>query len=56
VIDLQIILLARTYRNRHHDHLRKQIEHKQIKKQLLDFGFSERKPSQLRLLNFQAAI
>ena len=56
MIGLQITLLARTYRNRHHDHLGKQIEHKQVKKQLLDFGFSERKPSQLRLLNFQAAI
>ena len=56
MINLQTTLLARTYRNRHHDHLRKQIEHKQDKKQLLDFGSSERKPSQLSLLNFQAAI
>ena len=56
MINLQTTLLARTYRNRHHDHLRKKIEHKQDKKQLLDFGSSERKPSQLSLLNFQAAI
>ena len=54
--DLQTTLRARTYRNRHHDHLRKQIEHNQDKKQLLEFGSSERKPSQLSLLNFQAAI
>ena len=56
MIDLQTTLLARTYRNRHHDHLSKQIEHKQDKKQLLDFGSSERKPSQLSLLKLQAAI
>ena len=56
MINLQTTLLARTYRNHHHDHSRKQIEHKQDKKQLLDFGSSERKPSQLSLLNFQAAI
>ena len=56
MIDLQTTLLARTYRNHHHDHSRKQIEHKQDKKQLLDFGSSERKPSQLSLLNFLAAI
>ncbi len=56
MIVLQTTLLARSYRNRHHHHLRKQIEHKQDKKRLLDFGSSERKPSHLSLLNFQAVI